>query len=107
MNKNKMKTFLTALATVIKKDPTTSIRKHTNELKVNEKTVRTAIKQNQSPDFGLLDYAIWGVLEKNNKKTKNKKTKQKTKQMLLPIQILVHVRLLLRKNGIKCVKNLF
>ena len=33
----------TAITTVIKKDPTTSIRKHRNELKVKEKTVRTAI----------------------------------------------------------------
>ena len=37
--------FLTGLATVIKKDPTTSIRKRDNELKVHEKTVRRAIKQ--------------------------------------------------------------
>ena len=29
--------FLIALATVIKKNPTTSIRKHGNELKVSEK----------------------------------------------------------------------
>ena len=51
--------FLTALATAIKKDPTTSIRNHSNELKVHEKTVRTAIKQNLSPDLNLLDYIIW------------------------------------------------
>ena len=35
----------------IKKDPTMSIRKHTNELKVHQKTVRTAIKQDLSPDL--------------------------------------------------------
>ena len=30
--------FLTALAAAITKDPTTSIRKHANELKIHEKT---------------------------------------------------------------------
>ena len=40
-------------------DPTTSIRRQANELKVYEKTVRTAIKQ----DLNLIDYAVWGVLE--------------------------------------------
>ena len=50
-NKKKRKEgFLTAFATAIKKDPTMSVRKHTNELKVLEKTVRTAIKQDLSPD---------------------------------------------------------
>ena len=38
-------TVLTALATVIKKDPITSIKKKANKLKVHEKTVRIAIKQ--------------------------------------------------------------
>ena len=37
--------FLTALTLAVKEDPTTSIRKHNNELKVHEKTVTTAIKQ--------------------------------------------------------------
>ena len=36
--------FLTAHVT-IKKDTTTSVRKHTSEFKVHEKTVRVAIKQ--------------------------------------------------------------
>ena len=45
MNKERKKGFLTDLATVIKKDPTTLIRKHTNELKINEKTLKRAIKQ--------------------------------------------------------------
>ena len=45
LKENEKKVFLTALATVIKKDPTTSIRKHANELSVKEKTVKTAIKQ--------------------------------------------------------------
>ena len=40
--KNEKKVFLTALATGIKKDPTTSKRKHVNELKGLKKTVRTA-----------------------------------------------------------------
>ena len=55
--------FLTALATAIKKDPSTSIKKHTNDLKVHEKTVRTATKPDLSPDLNSLVYAIWGILE--------------------------------------------
>ena len=50
--KKKKKTkrkLLTALATEIKKDPTTSISKHASELKAHEKTVRTAIKQDLAP----------------------------------------------------------
>ena len=41
--------FLTGLTTVIKKDPTMSIRNHTNELKVHKKTVRTEIKEDLCP----------------------------------------------------------
>ena len=52
--------FLTALATVIKIDSTTSIRKQANELKVHEKTVRTAIKQDLNLDLILTDDAMWG-----------------------------------------------
>ncbi len=63
VNKKRKEGFLTAFATMIKKDPTTSIKNHANELKVYEKTLRTAIKQNLSPDLNPLDYAIWGVLE--------------------------------------------
>ena len=62
LNKNEKKA-LTALATVIKKDLTRSIRKHANKLKVHEKPVRIRIKQILSPDHNLHDYAIWGVLE--------------------------------------------
>ena len=40
------------------KDPTTSVRKYAYELKVNEKTMRPAIKK-----INLLDFVIWGVLE--------------------------------------------
>ena len=40
-----------------------SIKKHANELKVQKKTMRTAIKQNLNPDLKPLDYAIWGILE--------------------------------------------
>ena len=43
--------FLTALATVIKKEPTPPIRKCANELTFYEKSVRTAIKLDSSPDF--------------------------------------------------------
>ena len=42
--------FWTALATANKKDSATSIRKHANKSKVQEKTVRKAIKQDLSPD---------------------------------------------------------
>ena len=41
--KNKKKAFLTALATAIKKDPTMLIRKHANELKIREKTLKTQL----------------------------------------------------------------
>ena len=61
--KKRKEGFLTALVTAIKKDPTASIRKHANELEVHEKTVRTAIKQDLSPDLKPLDYTIWGILE--------------------------------------------
>ena len=54
--------FLTALATTIK-DPTASIRKYTNELKVYEKTAGTSIEQYLSPDLKPLDYALLDVLE--------------------------------------------
>ena len=40
-----------------------SIRKYVNELKVHKKIVRTAIKQDFSPDLKPLDYAIGGILE--------------------------------------------
>ena len=36
---------------MIKKDPTVSIRKFANELIVHKKTVRTAIKQDLSPNL--------------------------------------------------------
>ena len=45
------------------------------------------------PDHNPLDYPIWGVLE------------NKTNQ--LPIEILIRLTLLLRRNGIKDLKNLF
>ena len=68
--KKQKESFLTALAIVIKKDPTMSIRKCTYELKVCEKTVRTAIKQDLSPNHNPLDYAICGVLENITNATK-------------------------------------
>ena len=48
---------------MIKKDPTMSIRKRINELKVHKKTVRMAIKQDLSPDFNALYYTRWGISE--------------------------------------------
>ena len=58
-----------------------------------KKTVRTVIKQdlNSGVDPTVLRYI--GFLEKQ--------------KMQLPIQILLHLRLLLRSNGIKYLKNLF
>ena len=56
------KRSLIALATT--KDPTKSIRKH-----INEKIVRTAIKQDLNPDLYSFDYAIWGVLENKTNST--------------------------------------
>ena len=57
------KGFLTALSMAIKKDPTTSIKEHANELKVHRKIVRTTIKEDLSLDINSLDYAIWNVTE--------------------------------------------
>ena len=48
---------------------TESVRKHANELKVHEKTVRTAIKQDLRHDVKPLSYAILGVLENKNNGT--------------------------------------
>ena len=44
LNEKQKERFLTSLTMAIKKDPKTLIRKHANELKVYEKTVRIAIK---------------------------------------------------------------
>ena len=67
--KERKEGFLIAFATAIKKDPTTPIGKHANELKVHEKTVKTAIKQDSSPDLNHLDYTLLGVLENKTKAT--------------------------------------
>ena len=62
--KNGKEGFLIALATAIKKDNTTSIRKQANELKVSPlETVWTVIKQDLCSNLNLFDYAIWGVLK--------------------------------------------
>ena len=50
-SKQNERRLLTPLATVIKKGPTTSIRKHDNGVKVHEKTMRISIKQDLSPDL--------------------------------------------------------
>ena len=54
--------------------------------------MRTAIKQYISPDFRLLNYALWGAFE------------NKTNVM---IKVLVFLILLLRRNGMNHLKNLF
>ena len=51
------------------KDPTTTIRKYVNQLKVHEKIVSITIKQNLSPDINPLDCAIWGILENKTNAT--------------------------------------
>ena len=95
LNKKQRKEgFLTALATAIKRDPITSRRKHANELKVFEETVRIAIKQDLSPDFNPLDYAIWGV------------SKNKTNATSHPNIGLIKTTFE-KEYGIKCLKNLF
>ena len=60
--------FLTTLATAIKKDPTMSIRKNVDELKVHKKLNQT-IKQDLSPDLKPLNYAIWVILENKTNAT--------------------------------------
>ena len=65
--KKKRKSFSNVLAKEIKKDPTTSIRKHTKDLKVHKKTVKTATKQDLCPNLNPLDYALLGVLENETK----------------------------------------
>ena len=72
LNKKWKESFL--IATAIKKDPT----KHTNELKVIEKTVRTAIKQDLRLDLNPPWLHYVGCFRKQN--------------MLLPTQIFVHLR---------------
>ena len=69
MNKKQKEGFFIALATVIKKDSTTSIRKYANELKVHKKTVKTAIEQDLKPDLNHFDYAIWDILENKTNAT--------------------------------------
>ena len=46
-----------------------NINKNASELKDQEKTVKTANKQDLSPDLYLLDYAIWGILENKTNAT--------------------------------------
>ena len=70
-NKLFKKKGLNKNATAIKKYPTTSIRKHANELKAYDKTVGTAFKQDLSPSLNPLDYAICGVLENKTNATSN------------------------------------
>ena len=67
--KKRKEDFLTVLATAINKGPTTSIRKLAKELKVQKKSVKTAIKQDLSLDLNPLDYDIWGILENKTNAT--------------------------------------
>ena len=53
----------------IKMDPTESMKKYANELKDLEKTLRTAINQDLSPDLNPVNYAIWRVLENKTNAT--------------------------------------
>ena len=55
-----------------KEDTTKVIRKYANEVKVHEKTVRTVIEQDLSPDLNSLDYALWGVLENKTNETSHR-----------------------------------
>ena len=61
--------FLTTLASAIKKGSKLLVRKIANELKVSEKTVKTAIKQDLRPLLNPLHYAIWRVLENKTNAT--------------------------------------
>ena len=61
--------FLIALASVIKKNPNMSIRKHRKELKIQGKTVRTAIIQNLNSDLISFEYTKSGVLENKTNST--------------------------------------
>ena len=62
-NEQKMKTLFNCSYCGDQEGPHTLIRKHANKLKVHQKTERTAIKQDLSPDLKPFDYTIWGVLE--------------------------------------------
>ena len=94
LNQKQKESFLTAFATAIKKDTTTSIRKYAYELKVHEETVKTAIKQHFSPDLHLFDSDIWNVLG--------------NKRNAISHPNIGSFKLLIRWNGKKkCLKNLF
>ena len=49
--------------------PTTTERKHANDLKVHEQTVRTAIKEDSSPELNPFDCAICDALENQMRNT--------------------------------------
>ena len=68
-NQKRKKNFWAALASVIQKDPTKSVRMQANEVKVHEKTMRIAIKYHLWPELNPLDYAIWGILENKTNAT--------------------------------------
>ena len=93
LNKKRKVGFLMALAVGIKKNPTTSVRKHANELKVHKKMVRTAVKQDLSTDLNPLDYAIRGVLKNKTNATSH--------------GYIGSLKAALGRNGKRCLKNLF
>ena len=73
----------------IKKKPTMSIRKHSNELKVHKKTVWRIFKQDLITGHNPLDFAICGVIE------------NKTKTASHP-----NIGSLSKRNVIKCLKDI-
>ena len=93
LGKKLIEGFLASLSTAIKRDPTTSKRKHANELKVHEKSVRTAIKQDSSPDLSPIDYAIWSALESKTNATSHTD--------------IASLKTAIEKEWKKCIKNLF
>ena len=75
MNQKRKEGFLTALATAFKKDATTSIRKHSNEVKVHKKTMWIAIQTDlKLKSFGrtLLDFLSTKIKEKKAHKVQKK-----------------------------------
>ena len=55
--------------------------------------IAVSLLPQSSPDLNPFDYALWGVLDNVTNATSH--------------QVLVHLRLFLRSNGIKCLENLF
>ena len=99
LNQKGKKFFLIALATAIKKETTSSIRKDATELKVNTKTIRTANKYDFSQDFNSLVYAIWAIFENKTNTTSHVKTAMEKKWNEISKEIQRHVDKIIEKNG--------